>query len=79
MTDTPTEETHPAVGWRWIDAHYRMAESTEYDGDGPPPMLCRRCGAEVDWMTKHAVERHGDTDIKVQPPVREEPEGGWKW
>jgi hypothetical protein len=27
---------------------------------------CRRCGAEVGYLTKHAAERHGDA-IEVMP------------
>lgn len=61
----------------WIDAHYQLAPTPE-DGSAPGHR-CIRCGAEVEWLTKHAVERHGDTDIEVLEPVKPAPEGGWKW
>ena len=61
----------------WIFTRYMMG-LPELDGSAPK-ILCRRCGQEVDWVTRHAVERHGDTDIVVAPPVRPEPKGGWKW
>jgi hypothetical protein len=57
----------------WIWSHYRTGRGAD------PLLLCIRCGKEVDWLTKHAVERHHDTDIQVMPPVRPEPPEGWKW
>jgi hypothetical protein len=64
------------VPWGWVAEHY--ATQPAFDGS-PAVMLCTRCGAEVDWLTKHAVERHGDTDIEVMPTIGQEPVGGWKW
>lgn len=60
----------------WIQRNYRMGEPGPEGG--PPPMVCRLCNAEVDWLTRHAAERHGDA-VEVLPTVRPEPAGGWKW
>jgi hypothetical protein len=47
---------------RWAGEHYEMVETE------PNRMAhrCCRCGAEVSYLTKHAVVRHGD-DIDVMP------------
>lgn len=44
---------------QWADEHYELV------GD-PPEYKCRRCGAVVAYLTKHAAVRHGD-DIEVMP------------
>jgi hypothetical protein len=49
----------------WIDEHYKMGEAT---GGKAPMLVCRRCEQPVGYVTKHAVERHGD-DIQVMPAV----------
>lgn len=61
----------------WISAHYHMGP-VPAEG-GPPEMVCTRCGEVVDWLTKHAVERHKDIDIEIMPTTRPEPADGWKW
>lgn len=59
----------------WAEARYEHAGLDTDD----PHLLCRRCGARVDWLTRHAVRRHGDADVAEVDPVRPEPEGGWLW
>jgi hypothetical protein len=68
MTMTVTTE--------WVDAHY---EKIPERGGGPPRLRCRRCRYVVNWLTRHAVERHRDTDVEVMLPKRPAPAGGWKW
>lgn len=46
---------------KWLDAFYYLDESGEF-------FRCRRCNMCVSYMTKHAVERHGDP-IEVMPPI----------
>lgn len=68
-----TVETDFTV-WMW--QHYRLGPTPA--GGKPPKIECIRCGKEVDWLTRHAVERHGD-QVTVIPPVHDAPEGGWRW
>jgi len=70
--------TPATVTSEWIWSRYHMGPQPE-DTSASPAILCNRCGREVDWVTRHAVERHGDTDITVIAPLRPEPPGGWKW
>jgi len=70
------DTSNPPLSWAWLEDHYEYRPL--------PPTLdsrlhCRRCGIEVNYVTKHAVERHGDTDIQVYPTVTDKTEGGWKW
>ena len=46
---------------QWIEEHYNFTADNR--------LLCKRCGMEVTYVTKHARERHGD-DVEVLP-VRE--------
>lgn len=46
-----------------------------YDRDGDD-LRCKRCGELVDWVTKHAAERHGD-DIEVMPSLGHTPNPRW--
>jgi len=52
----------------WITEHYR----TDVVAD-TPLLRCRRCDMVVTWLTKHAVERHGDPLDVVQPVLHREP------
>lgn len=45
----------------WLKAHYEADPDRDY-------MVCRRCGEDVGYVTKHAVVRHGD-DIDILPPI----------
>lgn len=47
----------------WFEAHYSTASGT---------VVCRRCGEQVGYVTKHAAERHGDP-IEVMPAVNDDP------
>lgn len=49
----------------WLERHYRMS------ADNPPGFICRRCGAQVNYLTKHAAEAHQD-DIEVMPVLHAE-------
>lgn len=49
----------------WWDAHYTS-------DDAGKTSVCRRCGQVVGYVTKHAVERHGDA-IEVMPATNDDP------
>ena len=61
---------------KWVQEHYRLGP--DKDNGSAPDMLCNRCNQPVQWLTKHAVQRHGDP-ITVVQPERPEPPGGWLW
>lgn len=46
----------------WLEQRY----DTPDDPHGQ--YVCKRCGQEVSYLTKHAAVRHGD-DIEVMPAV----------
>ena len=50
---------------RWVDDHYEIDRALT----DTPVLRCKRCHAEVGWLTRHAVERHGD-DIVIMPLTR---------
>lgn len=50
---------------RWFDEHYEIPD------DGLR-IRCKRCGAIVHYVTRHAALVHGD-DIEVMPSVSGEP------
>lgn len=56
----------------WLEAHYEIARAEDREWG----FLCRRCGALTGYLTKHAVLRHGDTDIDIMPAVQ--PTMNWR-
>lgn len=48
----------------WLEQHYESL----LDKHEGPDFRCRRCGAQVSYVTKHAAVRHGD-NIEVMPVV----------
>lgn len=54
----------------WYREHYDLDDHVVVEGeDGEKTALarCRRCGTPTGWITKHAVERHGDPIEVIQP------------
>lgn len=61
----------PAPDSEWIDANY-------YVDPLSGSLRCRRCDRVVDWLTKHAAERHGDP-IAVMPVAPSKVGVDWLW
>jgi hypothetical protein len=53
---------------QWTDENYELVgvETNQM------AYRCRRCGAEVGYLTKHAALRHGDP-IEVMPATTDDP------
>jgi hypothetical protein len=60
-----------------LDSYHLAAFVEErYDIDDNDELRCKRCGQVVDWVTRHAAEKHGD-DVEVIPVRNENASARW--